>query len=164
MSDLGDFQGVDPIAFESVSAVTATPNVDIGTRRIVNGEEYVYFYNATGSAATQGVAMIMSGLSGYSLTRSSTAAADFAVCFVKHADVPAGSYAWGLVRGLVSVQAANTLAAGVNITLADDGEVQTLVGGSFPTGICVGKMLSATVGTSASGSDGKGLAFVRCWG
>lgn len=164
MSDLGYFQSVDPVCMESVSAVTATPSVQLGARRIVNGEEYVYFYNSTGSGITQGVGMINSGLSGYSLTRSSTAAADFAFCFVKHADVAAGYYGWGLVRGLVDVLAANTLPANALIGLSTDGEVQTFVGGSFATGICIGKMLSATVGTSASGTDGKGLAYVRCWG
>lgn len=158
MSDLGLFQGISPIAFESVSNVTATPSVEIGARRVFNGEEYVYFCNAMASAATQGIAMTISGLSGYSLTRSSLAGADIAVCFVKHADVPAASYAWGLTRGLVQAHFSSTMTTGVLVSIGLDGIVQTYTTAtSFDPGI-LGKVISAAT------ANGQGLCFVRCFG
>ena len=140
--------GADPIAFESVSAVTATPSVDLGTRRVYNGEEYVYCYNATGSQATAGALMIASGGSGYSLTRSSTARADFPVCAVKHAAVDDGSYFWGLVRGVVDVMSA-TNAKGEVLTVGADGAVGTYLVGSFPTCVIIGKAMEAGSGSTA---------------
>lgn len=154
---LGNFHSVDPLMEEGVSNVTATPSVQLGTRRIVSGEEYVYCYNNTGSAATQGMAMVASGLSGYSLTRSSTAADDFVVCFVKHADVAAGSYFWGLTRGLCSVNGSAAV-TGTLFTIGADGLVQTYLVGSFPTGPLIGKYIVTNSGSTAS------LAFVKANG
>lgn len=159
MANLGTFSSVDNIQMEGVSNVTATNSVELGSRKIVNGEEYVYFYNATGSAVTQGAAMTISGLSGYSLTRSTTAGSDIVVCFVKHAAVPAGSYAWGLVRGLVAPTNVSAICAGVLISVGLDGVVQTYcTATSFDPGI-LGKM----VGSSVS-STGGGVAYVKCFG
>lgn len=159
MSDLGSFQGADPVNFEPVSNVTATPSVQLGTRRIVNGEEYVYFYNATGSSATQGMAMTSSGLSGYSLTRSTTAEIDAVICFVKHADVPAASYAWGLVRGLVSAQLASAISNGLPIQVGTSGFVATYATAaqSFPA-VILGKTLASGVSSTSV------LCYVKCFG
>lgn len=159
MSDLGNFQSAGPVEMEGISNVTATNSVDLGTRRVVNGETYVYFYNATGSSVTQGAALTVSALSGYSLTRSTTAQADIAICFAKHATVPAANYAWGLVRGLVAPLNVSAISAGILLGIGADGVVQTYLGGSFPTGVCVGKMVG-----SAVSSTGGGLAFVTCFG
>lgn len=159
MSDLGSFKGLAPIAFESVSAVTATPSVQLGTRRTHQGEDYVYFYNSTGSNVTQGAAMTISALSGYSLTRSTTAGADIAICFVKHADVAAGSYAWGLVRGLVNPLAVSAISAGQLLRLGADGIVATYATVTSWDFGPVGKM----VGSSTS-STADGVAYVKCFG
>ena len=51
MSELFDR---NPIATESVSAVTATPSVEVGTRRYYKGKDYIYCYNAGGSQISQG--------------------------------------------------------------------------------------------------------------
>jgi hypothetical protein len=156
---LGNYYGVDPISMESVSAVTATNSVDLGTRRIHGGEEYVYFYNNTGSSVTAGMAMTVSGLSGYSLTRSTTAESDVAICFVKHAAVPAANYAWGLVRGIVQAQFTSTMATGVPIQIGTDGAVMTYTtaAASFP-GAILGKVLSSATATSF------GMCYVKCFG
>lgn len=155
---LATYQGLDPIMMESVSNVTATNSVELGARRIVGGEEYVYFYNNTGSSVTAGLAMTCSGLSGYSLTRSTTAETDIPICFVKHAAVPAANYAWGLVRGVVQAQFVSTMATGVGITLGADGAVQTYTTGAASYAIPIGKVLSSATATSF------GLCWVRCWG
>jgi hypothetical protein len=159
MSDLGSFQGVDPVSFEGVSSVTATPSVALGTRRMVNGEEYVYFYSTVASSVTQGMAMTTSGLSGYSLTRSTTAEIDAVMCFVKHADVPANNYAWGLVRGLVSAQLVSAISAGLPIQVGADGVVSTYctAAKSFPAYI-LGKSVASGVSSTSI------LCYVKCFG
>jgi hypothetical protein len=145
-------------ALDSISGVTATASIDLGNRRYFNGEEYVYAYNNTGSAATQGAFMVASGLSGFSFTRSSTAAADFPMCAVKHATVPAANYFWGLVRGSLYILSAATLPKGTVIGIGADGVAQTHLAGSFPTGVAIGKMLENASGSTAS------LAHVRLFG
>ena len=141
------FQGADPIAFESVSAVTQTASVKLGARRIVDGEEYVYAYNDTGSAATQGALMIASGCSGYSLTRSSTASADFPVCAVKHADLAAGDYFWGITRGKCSMMSL-AMTKGLLVGVGADGALKTFLTATFATGACIGKALDTSTASS----------------
>lgn len=141
------FYGVSPVAFEPVSQVTATPSVELGTRRTEGGKEYLYCYNNTGSAVTQGALMVASALSGYSLTRSSTAAADFPLVGVENAALAAGDYFWGLVRGPMSIMSM-ALTAGNLITVGADGAAQTFLVGSFPTGPCIGKVLTTSTANS----------------
>ena len=160
MSDLGTFKTLAPISFESVSNVTATPSVALGTRRILNGEEYVYFCNGMVSAATAGIAMVVSLSSSYTLTRSSVSEADFVVCFVKHADVAAGSYAWGLVRGICQIWTGSTMSTGVMATIGLNGVVAT---GCVTTTLSfVGPTIAKMV--SASTANNQGLAWVKCFG
>ena len=160
MSDLGTFKTLAPIAFESVSNVTTTPSVALGTRRIYNGEEYVYFCNGMVSAATAGIAMVVSLSSSYTLTRSSTSEADFVVCFVKHADVAASSYAWGLVRGEVQAWCGSTMSTGVMATIGLNGVLAT---GCVTTTLSfVGPTIGKTV--SAATANGQALTWVKCFG
>lgn len=134
---------------ESVSQVTATNSVDLGTRRVDNGNEYVYCYNDMVSAATLGVFMIASGGSGYSLVRSSAAALDMPVCVVKNVAVPAANYFWGLVKGQALLSSL-AFAVGDMITVGAQGLPLTLSVGSFPTGTAYAKCLVvATASTQA---------------
>lgn len=144
------FYGLSPIAFESVSAVTATNSVELGTRRVEAGEEYVYCQNVMASSATQGALMIQSGTSGYSMSRSSLAAADLPMVAVKHAAVPAANYFWGLTRGSI-VAASLAVTAGDLLTVGLNGAVQTFLVGSFPTGPVIGKaQLTGTANTGVA--------------
>lgn len=139
--------GVGPISFESVSNVTSTNSVELGTRRLEAGEEYVYCYNNTGSQVTQGALMVPSALTGYSFTRSSTASGDFPTVAVKHAAVGAAQYFWGLVRGdLTAMSIAMT--KGELLTIGADGAIATAQVGSFPTGPIIGKALTTTTGNA----------------
>jgi hypothetical protein len=144
------FYGVSPVAFESVSNVTATNSVELGTRRIEANEEYVYCLNGMASSATQGVLMIQSATSGYTMSRSSLAAADLPMVAVKHAAVPSGSYFWGLTRGsLLACSLAVT--AGDMLTIGLNGALQTYAVGSFPTGPLIGKVqLTGTAATTVA--------------
>lgn len=152
------YNGIAPIFFKGLSNVTAVPDVQLGTRRLENGEEYVYCYNNTGSSATQGCLMIASGgVSGFSFTRSSTAAIDIPMVGVKHVTVPAGEYFWGLVRGTMYILSA-TISAGNPIAIGADGVCQSHLAATFATGTAIGKMLAAGSGATNS------LAYVRLFG
>jgi hypothetical protein len=123
---------------EGVSAVTATPSVQVGTRRLNNGIEYVYCYNA-GNAASDGATrigspVILTGVSGYTFTANTfTTAADFSSTFsflgVTHnATCPSGSYCWVATRGPVSVYCDSVaVVAGDNVTMADGGIAFTVI-------------------------------------
>lgn len=158
MADLGSFKSVGPISEEGVSNVTATPSVALGTRRTHMGEDYVYFYNNGASAASVGLLLTSTGLSGYSLTKSTVSGNDFPLCVVKHAEVPAGSYGWGLVRGICTPQVESTMATGTLLMVADAGLFKTLLTGStsFPVGP-IGKMLATNTNTT-------GIAYVKLYG
>ena len=64
------------IYFESVSAVTATPSVEVGRRRIEGDEAYVYVYNTGSSTAGVNKGCVLSAVSGYSVTVSSVTMTD----------------------------------------------------------------------------------------
>jgi hypothetical protein len=99
------FESVGPINFESVSAVTATPSVDLGVKRTFAGEDYVYCYNAgTATAVVQMGVKLITGASGYSIARTSvTDVFNPCVGVVKHVDIPASSYGWIMTRGFATV-------------------------------------------------------------
>jgi hypothetical protein len=146
------YYGVAPIAFESVSAVTATPSVEVGTIREDGDEKYVYVYNAGNSQISVGKCAVVSAVSGYSVTVSSVSG-DFAVGFCKHATLTTGTYGWLVTRGFVdsvtNAMASTALAAGDVVQVGIDGGVAKGV-----TGPSVGKMMTAT------GSAGAAHAFV----
>lgn len=112
-----------PLLNESVSAVTATPSVDIGTRRWHDGREYLYVYN-TGGAASPGYVMISTATSGYTcvVTYAFGANKPLAMGVVRNATLTTGTYGWIVSRGhcdlynvgTSSVAVGNRLALGAN--------------------------------------------------
>lgn len=165
---LGSHDGISPVVFPAagVSAVSfvttdsaALGHRKLGDRLVVDGEEYVFVHNAMSSAATQGVALTISAVSGYSLTRSTLAGADIVIGFNKHQEIPAGGYAWAMTRGLVAPNNVSAICAGVLIAVGLNGVVQTYATAtSFDPGI-LGKMVVSSVS-----STGGGLAYVKCMG
>ena len=95
----GSFNAGHPIMFESVSNVTATPSVQLGTRTIVNGEDYCYIYNAAADTATKDHGVIITAMTGYSISLQSVTMVGGFFGLVKHADIPAASYGWVLTKG-----------------------------------------------------------------
>ena len=158
LSNLGSFT-VAPIEIEGISNVTLTNSVQLGTRQIFNGEEYVYCYNAGGASITAGYGAILSGVSGNSVTVSSTAETDVPHVFCKHATAVTASYFWGLVRGVVQANFTSTMATGTPIMLGTAGQVMTYTTSaqSFP-GQIIGRTLSSATATSF------GLCYVKCFG
>ena len=106
------FEGLAPIRFESVSAVTATNTVDLGTRAVDGGNEYVYVYNAGNSQISKGFAAVLSATTGYSVTVSSTTQVDIALGMVKNATLTTGTYGWLMIKGFA------TFCAGANDSFA----------------------------------------------
>ena len=102
------FQGIAPIRFGSVSAVTATrgPNdPEVGTRTTEDGRSYVYVYNAGNSTAQVGMGMVLATTAtNHSCTITSVTSADLCIGVVKHANITTGAYGWLLTRGMGNVQ------------------------------------------------------------
>jgi hypothetical protein len=151
--------GVSPVMFESVSAVTATPSVDLGTVVNVGGEQYIYAYAIATVSASVGATI--SGVSGYSVIATGMISGAFCVGFAKHADIPAGSYGWLLQKGFISSpvngMVGTAIAATDGIMLAADGKIANAaaaVGGHL-----VGRSVTAVVSGGTGGSN-TGKIFV----
>jgi len=150
---------------ESVSAVTATNSVPLGTRRIENGNEYVYVYN-TGTTAAVGYGVIQSLNSCFSVTVSSAVGNK---CFgvVQNASLTTTYYGWVLVRGVGKAHMGDTAtgnhtaATGEGLYLGTNGAfegVTTGATGSTWANASLGCTLTS-IGTGVSGS-----AYFNCYG
>ena len=153
------FSFADPISFESVSAVTATPTVELGTLRSSGGELYEYVYAV--KALPVGYGCVLTGTSGHSAIATGVVSGEFAAGFVKHAEISSGSYGWILKKGVVDLKNGRlSTAAVVNecIRLAADGAIcsdSNVATTSIDGGFVVGKVLSA----GASGGTGASLSL-----
>lgn len=134
-----------PLYFGGISMVTATrgPNdPKVGDRVTWEGEDYIFVYNAGGEQIDPGLGAVVSAVSGYSVTVSSTAslmAGGIGVC--KHATLTTDTYGWLLSRGFSSYEAGGNVSAGEGLSLAADG---TWVNASGITGPIYGKAMIAT--------------------
>jgi hypothetical protein len=115
---------------ESVSAVTATNSVQLGSKRVVGGREYTYVYNAGSTAAVQ-VAVCLTGTSGYSVvvtmaTTSTTCFSPTLFGVVREAELTASQYGWVVTRGHVDIKSNGSaaIAAGDLLILAENGTVR----------------------------------------
>lgn len=145
------------VEFESVSAVTASPSVEVGRERKVGDESYVYVYNNGGEDIDPGLGAILSGVTGYSVTVSSVTSADFLVGVCKHATLTTGTYGWLMTRGFSSVEmiaTSGTVAAGGLLELGADGAFAP-VSNTTANGPAVGKAMEAIV------SGASGQAFIN---
>lgn len=147
-----------PMYSEAVSAVTATPSVQLGAVRLEAGEEYVYVYNAGNSQISIGKGAIMSAVSGYSVTVSSVSGFGAFIGFCKHVTMTTGTYGWLLTKGFVGVtaQGSSALVAGDVVVPGLDGSVTPQTGAL--TGLAAGLVVGATA------SAGAGTLFVKCFG
>jgi hypothetical protein len=143
---------------ESVSAVTATPSVQVGTRRLVNGNEYVYCYN-DGGAANKGAPCILTSTSGYSFVITYATAANTSVAFLgllNNATCAAGSYAWVCTRGFGGAYVVSAaVVAGDNLWIKDGGgQCSVVTFTSLPT-IIVGKgIIGRALSTQTAAATG----------
>jgi hypothetical protein len=146
--------------FAGVSQVTASLGVndpEVGQMLRSGDEEYIFVYNAGGSDITPGDAAVVSAVSGYSVTVSSTTAVDFAIGVCKHATLTAGTYGWLMTRGFgqVNMHANNSVAAGGMLVCGDAGKFfNKTISTGVPTPV-IGKAMAAI----ASGTSG--TAFLK---
>lgn len=145
--------------FESVSAVTLAPSVELGTRVTVAGADYVYCYNGhTETVPVGNAAKIGSGLSGYTIAVSCITQVDYAIGVVKHAALPTLSYGWLMTRGFAAFNsgASDSFAVGNPLAVAISG---VFANKTISTGY-VTPVVGQCVGAVASGnSAGGGVAF-----
>lgn len=154
---------------ESVSAVTSTATVDLGTRRRQGLNEYVYVYNKSTSTIQIGLGAVYSASSGYSVTVSSVTG-DVCAGVVKHNDIGPTQYGWLCVKGPCSVEigddvaGSRTAATGAPIALMSDGEFYPLAAGSSGTGTTWGAFGVAGVCVETINTTASGTAMLNCNG
>lgn len=151
--------------FAGVSQVTATlgkNDPELGTRASFGGNEYLFVYNAGNSQISVGRAATLSGVTGYSVTVSTTINADHVVGVCYHATLTTGTYGWLLTRGIGTVITSTSVAlvTGTVATVQADGYWDNLVISGVTSQVDVGaraKLL--TTATSAS----TGTAYISCY-
>ena len=147
----------EPLRFGSVSMVTltlGTNDPELGARTTDSSGEYIFVYNAGNSIIDKGMAAVLSGVSGYSVTVSATTSNDFVVGVCKHGSLATAAYGWLLTRGFVEVEmdgTSGTVSKGGLIEISDAGvwsPVSNTTGNKAPA---QGKMMEAVV-SGASGT------------
>lgn len=154
--------GIQSLFEESVSAVTATPSIQLGVDRFENGIKYQYVYNKSSSTAGVGYAVVRIGAngsasSGYSVTVSSVSRTADLAGVVVHTQIPAGSYGWVATRGAVLVGADSGATAGYAVIMGTDGKFISASGVTNPAFVAVA-MTAATVSTTTTTFT----AFINC--
>ena len=151
-----------PVLFGGKSMVTASLGAndpEPGYRMTDGDEDYVFVYNAGNSQISPSYGAVLSGVSGYSVTVSSTTSVDLLVGVCKHATLTTGTYGWLVTRGFtqVEMEADNSAAAGQLLALAADGEFALKSNSTgYPTP-AVGKAMEAMA------SAASGTAFINVY-
>lgn len=144
-----------------VSQVCATALSVLGDRIHWKGDEYVYVYNDGNSEISPGFGVVLSAVSGYSVTVSSVTEINECAGVVKNATFTTADYGWVVVNGFVAVEApaGDSLAVGDRIVMGTDG-----VSAPVTTATALvaqqrihGYMLDGTA------SAGSALAHVKCF-
>jgi len=148
---------------ESVSAVTLTNSIALGTRRIENGKEYVYCYNMATSTAQIGYGVVQSAASNFSVTVSSVIG-EKAFGVVQSNDLQPITYGWIQVRGVAKVLVGGTTvtgSAGRGVYLIANGVVEPVQTGA--TGLTwAAARFGSLLQEIATG--GSGSAYINCEG
>lgn len=154
------YESAGPVIFGGVSMVTnslGSNDPEVGARKTVGDEEYIFVYNGGNSTIAPGNAVICSGVTGYTVTVSSTSGSDLAIGVCKHESITTGYYGWVVRQGFTAVEmgANNSATAGALLTLAGDGTFDIVSGftGTLPP---IAKAMAAI----ASGASGQ--AYIRC--
>jgi len=156
----GSLNSVAPVSFESVSNVTLTPSVQLGTVRNDSGVNYVYVYNDGNSQISQGLMGFLAGTSslssGYSVTVTNAASQSGgikAVGVAHNATLTTGSYGWLATKGLVlaglDASAVSMNAGDIVVPGVDGGFV--VYAGTSATGIQLGVAINSIVTTVGTG-------------
>lgn len=141
--------------FAPVSMVTTSlgkNDPDLGTWLIKDDEEYQFVYNAGNSQIPPSYGCVLSAVTGYSVTISSTSGKK---CFgiVKHATLTTGAYGWVLKKGFCQVEMGTNLsmaANGIGVLDADGVFEQKSISTGFPAPACI-EACGTAIGSAASG-------------
>lgn len=155
-------QGLNPIRFNGPSFTTTSlgPNdPKVGDIARIDNENYVLVFNAGNSQILPGDGVVLSAVSGYSVTLSSTTGVDLLFGVVKHATLVTAAYGYVVTRGFVNVNMGANLsaAAGAGLVLADNGKFTAK---TISTGYAAPMQVKAMVAI-ASGASGTG--YVSVW-
>lgn len=158
--------GYQQVFTESVSNVTATNSVDLGTRRIESGCEYVYVYNDGGTTALIGYGLIMSLHSGFSCSFTAVLGD---VCFgvVKNTDLEPSQYGWACVKGyahLLITTDTDTSVAGAPLFLNTGGGFGVITTGATGTTMGIGRGEACATALGTIGTNQTGVCYVNCAG
>jgi len=146
--------GVQQLFNESVSAVTATNSIALGTRRVEGANEYVYVYNA-GATAAVGYGVIASCNSGFSCVVSAVIG-DQLFGVVQNAELTAAKYGWVVTRGPVHVYSISAIGAGKPFNISANGGFDETT-----TAISGGALAVCGYATTAIASAVTGVAWIR---
>lgn len=149
---------------ESVSAVTASNTVALGSRRWNKGTEYVYVYN-NGTTAAVGYGVIATATSAYSVTVTSALGSRF-FGIVQNASLTTNYYGWVAVQGPVASLAmdATTVTAltGMCLQAGVEGLCTPVTTGATGSTFALRGMFGYCLGEIATSATGPG--YVKCWG
>lgn len=155
-------EGLSPIRFVGASFTTSSlglndPNVGDVAR--IGDENYVFVYNAGNSNILVGDGVIVSAVSGYSVSISSVTGVDLLVGVCKHGTISTGYYGYVCTRGFSQVNMGANLsaAAGAGLVLAADGKFTYK---TISTGYAA-PMQVKTMEAIASGASG--TAYIAVW-
>lgn len=154
------YNSADPVLFESVSNVTATPSVQLGEERMYAGEKYEYVYAV--KTIPVGYGAVKTGTSGHSVAATGAVSGEVCAGWCKHSDINLGSYGWLLTKGVVDAKNGRAGTAPVInqvARLGADGAFVTdlmVATSAIDHGHVVGKILSA----GASGDTGASLSLL----
>jgi len=148
---------------ESVSAVTMTNSVDIGSRRHEAGVDYTYIRNDSSEQLipTRGC-KLASASTGYTVDVAAAAPATFSASVLAgvcvHATMTASAYGWIATRGFVSVEAdgKTSIGAGEKIWLSLSGTFARYTAPTdvsiFAQGLSVCGVASTAMVTTSTGT------------
>lgn len=154
------FYGLDPVCFESVSNVTATNTVELGTIRFHDGEYYKYVHAA--KTVSMGIGGVYTGTSGKTIVATGAVSGEHCAGVVKHESIPSGQYGWLMVHGVVNMwnaKAGSVPVANEPAFLGTDGgfaNERVTVTNAVMHGHVIGKVLSA----GASGDTGASYSLM----
>lgn len=153
-----------PVEVETVSNVTATNSVNPGETRFINGEEYLYVYNAGVQQISVGNFAVLSANSGYSVTVSSITQYDFPIGIVKHATITTGAYGWLMTRGFAKLQLAANASASTADVLYPAGQGLFAAAGNAVSAGCGIVLQPVAYAVSGAASGSSAFGYFRGYG
>lgn len=155
-------EGLSPLRFVGPSFTTTSLGINdpqVGDVARIGDENYLFVYNAGNSNILVGDGVIVSAVSGYSVTVSSTTSVDMLVGVCKHGTISTAGYGYVCTRGFTQVNMGANLsaAAGAGLILAADGKFTYK---TISTGYVAPVQVKAM---EAIASGASGTAYIAVW-